>query len=235
MICPLVAGAQTGSTAVPLAAGRSALVKSTEEYKASTEELLRFDENEMKKAAAAVEQLRQLFAEGLIARRELEESEKVLAAAKATLDIRHSQISSSEQMIARVKSAEELAKSRPLVSPLMKNGSPGSYSSTAVLMRYNGTAQWSIAMLSGIQAFFASTFGRSLPTSAVGQTATHDRLGFDHRNAVDVALHPDSPEGRALINYLQSKGIAFLAFRAAVPGAATGPHIHIGAPSHKIG
>jgi len=30
-------------------------------------------------------------------------------------------------------------------------------------------------------------FGRSLLVSAFGQTALHDRKGFDHRNALDVA------------------------------------------------
>jgi len=49
-----------------------------------------------------------------------------------------------------------------------------------------------------------------------------------------VALHPDSAEGRALIGFLQARGIPFLAFRGAVPGVATGPHIHIGSPSHRL-
>jgi len=50
-----------------------------------------------------------------------------------------------------------------------------------------------------------------------------------------VALHPDSPEGKGLIKYLQDQGIPFLAFRAAIPGVATGPHIHIGNPSRRLG
>jgi len=62
---------------------------------------------------------------------------------------------------------------------------------------------------------------------------TLDILGYDHRNAVDVALHPDSAEGKALINHLQNQGIPFLAFLSAVPGVATGPHLHIGNPSHR--
>jgi hypothetical protein len=110
----------------------------------------------------------------------------------------------------------------------------GSYSANAVMIRYTGQTNWSVANLSAVQSFFLTKFGRTLPTSAVGQTATHNRLGFDHRHAVDVALHPDSAEGRALINYLQNAGITFLAFRAAVPGSATGAHIHIGRPSHRI-
>jgi hypothetical protein len=73
-----------------------------------------------------------------------------------------------------------------------------------------------------------------MPISAYGQTATHDRLGFDHRNSVDVAVHPDSPEGQSLMAYLKSAGIPFIAFRHAVSGSATGAHIHIGYPSHRI-
>jgi hypothetical protein len=34
-----------------------------------------------------------------------------------------------------------------------------------------------------------------------------------------------------LIGYLRQSGIPFIAFRNAVPGAATGAHIHIGKPS----
>jgi hypothetical protein len=51
---------------------------------------------------------------------------------------------------------------------------------------------------------------------------------------MDVAVHPDSAEGRALIAYLRGNGIPFIAFRSAVPGSATGAHVHIGYPSHKF-
>jgi hypothetical protein len=59
-------------------------------------------------------------------------------------------------------------------------------------------------------------------------------MGWNHRNSVDVGLHPDSAEGSALIAYLQSAGIPFLAFRGAIPGVSTGPHIHIGSPSNRL-
>jgi hypothetical protein len=84
-----------------------------------------------------------------------------------------------------------------------------------------------------IKKLFTSKFGRTLPVSAFGQTDLHSRLGFDHRNGVDVALHPDSVEGRALVAKLRVLGIPFIAFRRAVPGVATGPHIHIGNPSPR--
>jgi hypothetical protein len=71
--------------------------------------------------------------------------------------------------------------------------------------------------------------------SALGQTAVHNRLGFDHRNAADVAVHPDSPEGRALLDHLRALGVPFLAFRGAVAGASTGAHVHVGAPSPRSG
>ena len=107
----------------------------------------------------------------------------------------------------------------------------GGYSETGTLLRFNGGAAWSLANAPKIEKFFLQTFGRGLPVTAFGQTATHDRLRFDHRNAIDVALHPDSNEGRSLLAYLRQTGIPFIAFRGAVPGAATGAHIHIGHPS----
>jgi hypothetical protein len=76
-------------------------------------------------------------------------------------------------------------------------------------------------------------FGRTVPISARGQTADHDRLGVDHRRALDGAIHPDSPEGQALMTYLRTQGIPFMAFRGPIPGSATGAHIHIGPPSHR--
>jgi hypothetical protein len=84
-----------------------------------------------------------------------------------------------------------------------------------------------------IKGIFTSKFGRTLPVSAFGQTRLHNRLGFDHRNSVDVALNPDSPEGRALLGKLRGFGFPFISFRRAIPGIATGPHIHVGKPSRR--
>lgn len=84
-----------------------------------------------------------------------------------------------------------------------------------------------------IKSFFLSKFGNSLPISAFGQTALHNRLRFDHRNAIDIAVHPDSLQGKLLISQLRKFGVPFIAFRSAVRGSATGPHIHVGMPSHR--
>jgi hypothetical protein len=92
---------------------------------------------------------------------------------------------------------------------------------------------WSLADAKKVENFFFTKFGRPLPTSAFGQSEIHDRWGLDHRQGMDVGLHPDSEEGIALVNFLRIEKIPFLVFRHALPGVATGPHIHIGLPSHR--
>jgi len=93
---------------------------------------------------------------------------------------------------------------------------------------------WSISDSARIENFFMAKFNRRLPLTAFGQSELHTRWGLDHRQGIDVGLHPDSPEGRVLINFLRTEKIPFLAFRSAVPGVATGPHIHIGKGSHRL-
>jgi hypothetical protein len=94
--------------------------------------------------------------------------------------------------------------------------------------------QWSIADAAKVERFFFNKFGRHLPTTAVGQSDLHTRWGLDHRQGIDVGVHPDSPEGLALAAFLRSEKIPFMAFRTAIPGVATGPHIHVGYASHRI-
>jgi hypothetical protein len=230
----------TAAAVKELSPARAALVEATEDYKAGTREMIRLKEAELARAEQAHAQLKQLVADGLVARRELEGGERALAEKRAALEDLRKQIADSDHLIAEVwaaeeaeKQAQELAKTqaanmRRLLRPTAK------FSTASVVIRHTGGSGWTVSNLGGVQAFFWNAFGRPLPTSAVGQTATHDRMGFDHRRAVDVALHPDSAEGRALIGYLQANGITFIAFRAAVPGSATGPHIHIGPPSHRM-
>lgn len=97
-----------------------------------------------------------------------------------------------------------------------------------------GAGKWKLSDAGKIEEFFAAKFRKPLPLSAFGQSELHTRWGWDHRNGMDVGLHPDSVEGRALIGFLRAESIPFLAFRGAVPGVATGPHIHIGNRSPRI-
>jgi hypothetical protein len=93
--------------------------------------------------------------------------------------------------------------------------------------------RWSLADSKKVENFFFTKFGRPLPTSAFGQSEIHNRWGLDHRQGLDVGLHPDSLEGIALVDFLRAENIPFLVFRQAISGVATGPHIHIGRPSHR--
>ncbi len=97
-----------------------------------------------------------------------------------------------------------------------------------------GSGRWQISDSARVENFFMSRFKRPLPLTAFGQSALHTRWGLDHRNGMDVGLHPDSLEGKTLIKFLLSESIPFLAFRESIPGVATGPHIHVGNGSHRI-
>jgi hypothetical protein len=68
-----------------------------------------------------------------------------------------------------------------------------------------------------------------------GQTRLHQSLGLDHRGKIDVGLNPEEPEGIWLRRFLEDRQIPYIAFRAAVRGAATAPHIHLGTRSSRIG
>jgi len=98
----------------------------------------------------------------------------------------------------------------------------------AATTQQQAPGKWSLAEASKVEKFFVTKFGRPLPVSAFGQSDLHTRWGWDHRNGMDVGLHPDSVEGRALIEFLRAESIPFLVFRGPIPGVATGPHIHVG-------
>lgn len=61
---------------------------------------------------------------------------------------------------------------------------------------------WSIADATKVENFFLTNFGHPLPTTAFGQSGLHTRWGLDHRQGMDVGLHPDSREGIALVEFL---------------------------------
>lgn len=94
--------------------------------------------------------------------------------------------------------------------------------------------KWSISDSGKVETFFITKFGRPLPISTFGQSALHRRWGLDHRQGIDVGLHPDSREGAVLVEFLRSERIPFLVFRGPIPGVSTGPHIHIGRASHRF-
>ena len=100
--------------------------------------------------------------------------------------------------------------------------------------RYDGEGVFTMGAFARVELDFEKRFGKPLPVSAMGETAVHRSMGFDHRGRVDVAIHPDQPEGRWLLEYLVDKHIPYFAFRQSGPGKATGAHIHIGPMSTHL-
>jgi hypothetical protein len=209
----------------PVARANSDLVSAANQYKTTVNALIPHYEDNLKTATEALEKRKDLFAKGFISKRDVEAGEQAVKDAQAQLDQARAQLTESDQLI-----AEATAES---IKPAPRS-TTGRYTTNAAVMRYNGAGGWAITQASKVEGFFEAKFGSQLPISAFGQSATHDRLGFDHHNSIDVALHPDSAEGKAVIDYLRGNGIPFLAFRSAIPGVATGAHIHIGYPSHRI-
>jgi len=100
--------------------------------------------------------------------------------------------------------------------------------------RYDGDGIFTTGTFARVELDFEKQFGKPMPVSAMGETAVHRSLGFDHRGRVDVAINPDQPEGHWLLEYLVDKHIPYFAFRHAVTGKATGAHIHLGPMSTRF-
>ena len=208
--------------------------RAANEYKSNLEQLLTLYQRDSKRAEERLTTVRELLAQGLVTRRELEPAEDAVARTQEKVAEAQAQLNSAEVLIAEalieVEPEEPTQKLRPSSVPRAGN----TLVRTTAYIRYGGAGAWSLAGAAGVKQFFIRKFGRALPVGAFGQSALHDRWGYDHRNAMDVGVSPDTTEGQALMEYLRANGIPFTAFHFAVPGKATGPHIHVGLPSHRI-
>jgi len=209
-----------------LARLRADVLQKMRDSRAGAEKLIALREEQAKKLTEEYGKWRQFYHEGLISKAELDQALRSLEEAIARLEEDKRWLTDQDIAITEASMVGEQLQSHSLVA----NG----YSDTGSLIRFNGDRVWFIGDAPKIQNFFFETFGRGLPVSAHGQTAIHDRLQFDHRDAMDVALHPDSQEGRSLISHLRQSRIPFIAFRNAIPGSSTGAHIHIGRPSRSL-
>ncbi len=225
-VSPQVSEEETKRLAEAASQSRANLLSASDAYRQSLETLVELQRQDETRAAELVAKRKNLLALGVIAKRELDESESALAEAQGKVAATMKQIAEVDHLVAEVNAAEELAKMPP--------PSPGVYRSSGLLVRYIGASRWALSDFAKVDAFFRLKFSKPLPTSAIGQTETHNRLGLDHREAIDVAVHPDSSEGQALTDYLASQGISFIAIRGAIQGSATGAHIHIGPESKRV-
>jgi hypothetical protein len=208
---------------------RDLYIKATKEYKASLEKLLALYQASVQKTQARLDQSKKLLANGLISQRDLEQGDRALADAKLKVLGVQQQIATADTQIAQVLIEIEGDKQIAKLGP----GRRGSLVTTSSFIRYAGAGPWVLSQAGRIESFFQQAFKRPLPIAVFGQGAIHNQWHLDHRNAMDISLNPDGPEGQALLEFLRGNGIPFSAFRGAIPGVATGPHIHIGMPSHR--
>lgn len=208
---------------------RVEIVRAAEVYKTSLKQLLAARETEATQASEQLEKLKGLYSDGLISKRQLEEAERKLVEAQHRAEETRAQLAATDSLVEESLAEADTGAVADFDAPVQS----GKTLKKVAYIRYKGYADWSVSDIGKVEKFFQTKFKRPLPVAALGQSDLHTRWGYDHRNAVDVGLHPDSAEGLALMNYLSSQGIPFMAFRKAVPGSATGPHIHIGKPSQR--
>jgi hypothetical protein len=229
LVSPAGAGTAVAQPAGPISElirAQTELIARTREYRESLDPLLAFQEAEAARAEALARGRRVLLDRGLVARRDVEALDALAQAARARVDETRQRMSEADALMGETFAAIEVAK--------MPRAASGEIVSTSTVIRYQGMAELVAGNVASIGTFFSEQFGRALPVSAWGQTPVHDRLGFDHRHALDVAVRPDSDEGKALMAYLRRERIPFLAFKGPVPGASTGAHIHIGQVSPRL-
>jgi hypothetical protein len=210
------------------------LERAATEYKSNLEQLLTLYERDSKRAEERLTMVRELLAQELVTRGELKTAEDAAALTREKVADAQAQLKSADMAIAQVLVEAEAEESTRKLRPSSVPRAPNTLVRTTAYIRYTGAGGWSLSGAAGIKQFFIRRFGRALPIGAFGQSALHDRWGYDHRNAMDVGVNPASNEGQALIEYLRANGVPFTAFHFAVPGVATGPHIHVGLPSHRI-
>ena len=185
-------------------------------------------QRQLDRAKAHVEQVRTMVDAGLLPRQNLETpiEEQALAQSTYELTLSRTELLHERSEMARIEAqvatppAESAAAPLVLVSPVME--------------KFEGDGAFTAKDFHRVQAAFELQFHKPLPVSAEGETAVHRALGFDHRDRVDVALFPDTTEGKWLRQYLEASDIPYYAFRSEVPGKATAAHIHIGPPSTRL-
>jgi len=167
-----------------------------------------------------VAERQKLLDAGIIARSEFTSFQTELESRERVLELAQNRVKLLENLRAMAESEQRLERAARAPAD--------------VLIRYDGNGSFSLSDLPTISSEFEKRFHRALPISALGQTLVHQSMGLDHRNRVDVALNPDQPEGIWLRQLLERLHVPYLAFRSAVAGAATAPHIHIGPGSTRL-
>lgn len=202
--------------------GALALEELTE---SQAEDMVGAAERLLERARQRLDRLRRLAQEGAVPATSLEGVSEELARRRQTLEL----------ALERARLLKEIAAFAQAEAELGSAGEEALPGRARLVSRFEGRGVLPASQMEYIRRAFEREFRRPLPVSASGATAVHRALGFDHRGRVDVALHPDQPEGQWLIALLERLGVPYYAFRSSVPGRSTGAHIHLGPPSTRLG
>jgi hypothetical protein len=167
---------------------------------------------------------RQRFLEmGIIAKAEMN-------SVNAELETRRHVLALARDRIRLVETQRQMAQEEQSLERALESGT-----SRKAMLKFDGSGHFDRSDFAVVAGEFELQFHFPLPVTARGQTSLHQSLGLDHRGKIDVGLNPEEPEGIWLRHFLEDRQIPFIAFRAAVRGAATAPHIHLGTGSSRIG
>lgn len=183
-------------------------------------------ERQMKK----LNQSQKLVDDGIIAASDLNSLKEELSLRRMNLSLSHSRA----KLIGELASIAKYEQSMQALQASTKMEPYSDFTMRSMVHFSGNGVVLAGGELKSLEKVFAKHFDRPLPVSAEGQTAVHDALGFDHRGRVDVALNPNEPAGIWLRHYLEAKGVPYYAFLRAIPGKATGAHIHIGPGSLRL-
>lgn len=184
----------------------------------------------VERAILKLQHARKLVNDGITARTSLDPVEEELKARQTNLNLAHSRA----KLIGDLASIARYEQALQNVQQATRIEAYTDYTFRS-MVHYDGNGSFlSAKELIPLEAAFHKRFDHPLPISAEGQTAVHESLGFDHRGRIDVAVNPANPEGIWLRRYLEAKRIPYYAFSRAIPGKATGAHIHIGPGSLRL-
>src|SRR5215471_9148077 len=124
---------------------RAEVIRRTEAARENLAKLLAAYEQELRRRTEELGLRREYYARELISRVELEETERGVAQTRANIQQVRRWIAEDDILLTEALAEEEIAR---------LSRSPGSYSVTNTLVRFSGTAPWSLADAGKIESYF---------------------------------------------------------------------------------
>jgi hypothetical protein len=185
-------------------------------------QMLAAAQRRLDRQSAVVCERQRLLEMGVIAKAEM-------VSTNTELETRRHVVELARDRIRLIATQQQMAQEEQSLERALESGT-----SRKAMLKFDGSGHFDKNDFGLIATEFEQQFHYPLPVTARGQTSLHQSLGLDHRGKIDVGLNPEEPEGIWLRHFLEHHQIPFIAFRAAVRGAATAPHIHLGTGSSRI-